>query len=217
MTAREQSMMKWLGLIGFIGLNLILYSFYSDKKKALDTEKNNLDQELIQRNIRLEEITEWNDAYNWFLNNKPVQIPIEDAQNTLLNEVRTAAQQLGLVLNPVKPPNYLPALPAEDLERARVTISFTSGEPKFFEWVTRMNDAALFRALTHLSITPHPTDNTQVNVEAVVEQWINPNLPEPEPEPEPPVTPEGDPAAQPAPATTPEGTAPVLPTPPPAA
>ena len=167
-------MLCLLGIVAFLGVNLLLYSAYTKKQGKLSKEIQGLEQEITVRHHLLSQAFEWEKALLWFEKHSPKAERVEDAQNSLLNKMLTLARTSKLELNPSKPVNYLPAVLTGTYPQVRVSISFTSTEASFFDWVTQTSSPNDFRALTRLKVEPHLTDKSKIVVEAVVSQWIAP-------------------------------------------
>lgn len=175
MNQREKKMMVGLGVVAFLGLNLVLYSSYKKTLASLERERITVQKELKSRETILEASVDWNNVREWFEENKPEAVTVEDAQDKLLKEVKEAAERCKLLINPTKPINFLPALQEQGqlYPRARVTLNFTASDNAMFQWITQMNDAKKFRAVTSLKVEP-TADKMNVIADAIVEQWISP-------------------------------------------
>lgn len=206
MNQREKNMLILLGFIAFIAINFMLYSSYKAEMLKLGQEKIKVKGEWETRDAILTDGTTWEETREWFEKNKPKAITIEDAQDQLLKEVKAAAERCKLIINPSKPINFLPAILSGVYPRARVTLNFTSSDDAFFQWVTQLNDAKMFRVVTALKMEPN-ADKSNVMVEAIVEQWVSPqDIVDPETQGEAPATagtPENKPATDPAATTAP--------------
>lgn len=173
MNEREKRMLILLGIIAFLGGNFLLYGKYKNKITFLSDEKiklvadNNVKDEILKEGIT------WESTNTWFHEHPVKQSTAEDAQNTLLNDVRTAAENTKLVLNIAKPIRFLTPIESPPYTRIRVSIDFSSPSRGFIEWITQMNDPAQFRTVTNLNMKPS-RDKTLVEVSANVEQWILP-------------------------------------------
>ena len=171
MNQREKKMLILLGVIAFLAGNLVLHSMYTDKKKSLEDQKLKLIEDNKVKDQILMESTEWNTTNTWLSQNQVKNATSEDAQNELLNEVKSAAERTKLLLNLAKPIRFLPPVEGSPYTRVRVSIDFTSTNEAFIEWVTQMNDPSKYRTVTNLTLKPNK-DKYMVEVSANVEQWI---------------------------------------------
>lgn len=171
MNQRERKMLIMLGVVGFLGLNAILYSSYSEGMTKLGSEKTRLASDNEIKDKELSDGVEWNAAKERF-DTSPVTVSTaDDAQNVLLNTVKTAAENCSLLINSGQPIRFLPAIVGSPYSRVRVSISFTSSPSSFTQWVTQMNIPQKYQTITDLKVEP-TADRKMLKVSAVVEQWI---------------------------------------------
>ncbi len=179
MNDREKKMLTGLGIVAFLGLNMILYSSYKVQKKTLEDQVIKLREEVKTRDQILQEGADWTQTLNWFAEHPVTASTVEDAQNKLFNEVKAAAERCKLIIDPSRPVSFLPAVTEGAYPRVRVSLGFSCTDTALFQWITQMNEPQKFRAVTQLVVEPNK-DRTLVKVSAFVEQWLSPDIPAPE-------------------------------------
>lgn len=164
-------MLILLGIVAFLGLNLILHSYYKNSKSKLEADIERLSRENMIMDRALVDGESWMTTNEWFEEHQVLVSTLEEAQNALLKEVQSAAERCKLIIAPARPIQFLPPVQSEPYSRVRVSISFTASESNFFQWTTQMNDPAKFRTITNMKVVP-TADRFMITVTATVEQFV---------------------------------------------
>lgn len=143
-----------------------------------DGEKkiSSLRADIAKRQTILEQAPEWLEFNDWLESNKPKPSTVMDQRDSLLNDARNTAVKNKLEVSSLKPPQYLePNTESPEYHRARIAMNFTCTDENLYKWLCEMNDPAKFRAVTMLKLTPNRQDNTKMDAEVQLEEWVVPN------------------------------------------
>ncbi len=172
MSPREKKLLVFFAAGGFLVLNFILYSWYTNLSAAKSAEV--LDARLaVETAEALQASSELvADQMEWLAEHEPEPAAYQEAQTTLQEFVEQQARSTGLNIRTQRP------LPVDDTgahyHRARIQIEVTGREQALYQWFDRIKMPQEFRAATRIVLRPNREDDTLIDCRAEIEQWFIP-------------------------------------------
>lgn len=172
MSPREKKLLIFFAVGGFIVLNLIAYSWYTNASARV--RSNLQDARLaVERAEMLQASSELvAGQMEWLAEHEPEPVAYQDAQTELQQLVEQQARSAGLTIRTQR------LLPVDDsglyYHRARIQIEVTGREQALYQWFDKIKSPEDFRATTAILMSPNREDDTLIDCRADVEQWFIP-------------------------------------------
>jgi len=156
----------------------VIFGVQMLNSSAGDSEKqiSALQANIGKQQQMLQQASDWLEFNDWFEQHKPQPSTVMDQRDSLLNDARATAVKFNLEVSTLKPPQYLEAnTESPEYHRARIAMNFSCSDENLYKWLCEMNDPTKFRAVTMLKLTPNRQDNTKLDAEVQLEEWVVPN------------------------------------------
>ena len=173
MSSREQKLLIFFAVAGFLVINFLLIGFLNkQKKKATDglvDAKNKL--QLAERIS--DERDQVADEMDWLAENEPEPAAEQDIQTKLNQLGMREATNNGLTIKSQKP---LPAVIKEGQHFQRALFQFTlsGSEDSLYKWFNAINMPDQLRVASIIRLSPNTQDDTKIDCVATVAQAFVP-------------------------------------------
>jgi hypothetical protein len=172
MSAREQKLLIFFALAGFLIVNFLAYGYVKNKQIEVNARRNQASQQLATAEVFRESREQVVDEMDWLAENEPEPMASQDALTQLQELVEREAQTSGLTIKVQKP---LPTdITGANYHRAKLQITVSGTEEALYRWLDRLNVPEKFRCATQIRLTPNNQDDTKIECAATIEQWFVP-------------------------------------------
>ena len=174
MSEREKRLLFLLLGALFVILNLGLY------KKVYEVRLNAADSKLVTAKAELDQaktLIETRDLYesemSWLSRNKPRPSSVQQAQTRLEQFVKGQARSQRLDIKSTKLQSSITDA-SLNYQRVRIQVTLNGLEQQLYSFLSRLHSPNDFRAVTVMRLNPQKNDDTRIDCQILVEQWISP-------------------------------------------
>jgi hypothetical protein len=173
MSENEKKLLTALGVVGFLIINYLGYSFAMSTRRSVNAQNADAMQKLAvvdkfheSRDLITEDI-------DWLAQHEPQPTASQDVQTGLQQSIVTEAGSSGFGLTSQK---LLPVIAKEGshFHSAQFEIKATCTEEMLYRWFDKLNNPEVFRVVSQIRLSPNQKDDTQIDCTAVIEQWFVP-------------------------------------------
>ncbi len=180
MSSREQKLLIFFSVAGFLVINFLLIGFLSKQKAAASSALTQAKRKLEVANQVSESRDQVADQMEWLSQHEPEPAAEQEVQTKLNQLGMREATNNGLTIKSQKP------LPAEVKEgqhyqRAKFQFTLSGGEDALYKWFNAINMPDQLRVASSIHLAPNTQDDTKIDCVATVEQWFVPSTGEEEP------------------------------------
>jgi len=176
MSSRENNLLIFFGIAGFLVLNFLAFSKFQSLRMDIQREKALARQKLDSAEMFRASREQVVDQMEWLAQHEPQPAANQDVQTRLQQLAEREANSSGLTIKTQKP------LPTDATEgriyhRAKIEIPVHGTEEALYRWFDRLNSPNDFRSASKIRIKPNDQDDTKIDCTATVEQWFVPPPP----------------------------------------
>ena len=172
MSPREQKLLAFFAIAGFVVINFLGFGFYSKKRIEVTNQRELARQKLELANTVTESRDQIADEIDWLAEHEPKPLANQDVQTQLQKLTEKEAQTVGLTIKIQKP------LPTDTTgvyyHRAKIQITVSGTEEALYRWFDRLNMPDQFRISSQIRLSPNQQDDTKIDCTATIEQWFVP-------------------------------------------
>jgi|AntRauTorckE6833_2_1112554.scaffolds.fasta_scaffold11924_3 type II secretory pathway pseudopilin PulG len=171
MSSREKKLLILFVLAGLVIVNVLLFSFYNQKKVQLDGQLAAAEAQLMQARLMEKSATDFAEEIEWLAENEPEPSAYQTVQTELQQFITTQANNFGLE---IKDEDFLAIdTSGQYFHRAQIVLKLTGKEAALYRWLHAINDPTAFRAAFEIQLKPN-SDDTLIDCTATVVQWFPP-------------------------------------------
>ena len=173
MSSREQKLLIFFAVAGFLVINFLLVGFLKDKRAKAESALTAAKRKLEVANQVSKSRDQVADEMDWLEQNMPDPTAEQEVQTKLNQLGMREATNNGLTIKSQKP---LPAVIKEGqyFQRALFQFTLSGNEESLYRWFNAINMPDQLRVASVIRLTPNSQDDTKIDCVATVAQAFIP-------------------------------------------